>query len=149
MSKSITDLWPEEIARLVDALTKQFASALQDDAFELLSQGDEEAVQLRCRIVKADRSQVYLLEVRARVKNFDSRDMACTEAVDVLGYVIEQFFSSGREVIPPLDWAPFGLGGGEVLIRGDLRNQLIDEAADKLLARDVLSRDVAPREIDP
>ena len=41
-----------------------------------------------------------------------------------------EYFSEGRETLLPLDWQPHRFGEAEVLARGDVRNPVLDEAAD-------------------
>jgi len=135
------DLSQDNLRALTETLTRRFSAEIDREAFALTCEGDDEGLVLTCRLARDDRRGAYTVEVHSPVAHFENRTAARDEAVDAVGYVVEQYFSSGREVIPPLDWQPFSFGGPEVYIRGDLKNELLEDAADQLLAQDALPVD--------
>ncbi len=141
MPKRVNDLSDSDRKVLIDALNMRFKEYLDDDEFELLSESDDEAISIQCRLSREGSKEVYSVEVRAFIKDFKSRPAARDEAIDAVGYVVEQYLESGREVIPPLDWQSLSMGGPDVFIRGDIRNEALLAAADQLLAEDTWSLD--------
>ena len=136
MARKIVDLDPIEIANLVDALVERYDHVLEDEKFEIRSDGDEEGVQLHCRLAKLDRSWAFNLEVRAQIQDFSGRAEASRAAVDVEGYVLDCFFQGDRSLRPPLDWQVLKYGGDTLYFRGTIRNETLEDAADALLLQD-------------
>lgn len=121
--------------RVLSLLRERHAGSLRDERFELdvRKEGDEAVVALTLR--SDDRTSVYKMEAVIQ----RSKYQAMTEAqaidlsLDFLDWYLGEFFREDRDAFLPLDWKAHRFGDVDVLARGDLRNELLDDAADAWL----------------
>ncbi len=121
--------------RVLALLRERHAGSLRNEAFELdvRREGDEAVVCLTLR--SDDRTHVYRMEAaieRAKYKAM-SEPQAIDICLDFLDWYVGEYFREERDAYLPLDWKPHRFGDVEVLARGDLRNEFLDEAADAWL----------------
>jgi hypothetical protein len=121
--------------RVLALLRDRHASSLRQETFELEvhREGDEAVVRLTLR--SEDRTDVYQME--AAIERAKYRAMTEAQAIDIcldfLDWYVGEYFREERDVFLPLDWQPHRFGDVEVLARGELRNELLDDAADAWL----------------
>ena len=125
----------DQRAKALKLLTDRHAGSLRDERFELevRKEGDEAVVQLTLR--SSDHTRVYAME--ATITRDKYQAMTQAQAIDVcldfLDWYVGEYFREDRDAFLPLDWQPHRFGDLEVLARGDLHNELLDEAADAWL----------------
>lgn len=126
---------PEYRTRVLALLHERHAGSLRDERFELevRKEGDEAVVRLTLR--SNDRTQVYWMEAAIEREKYQA--MTEIQAIDVcldfLDWYVGEYFREDRDAFLPLDWKPHRYGDVEVLARGELRNELLDDAADAWL----------------
>jgi len=133
MAEKTVDLDPRDAASLGRVLSKRYARVLKDETFEIRADGDREGVEIHCRLAKPDRTWVLSLKVRAQVQDFSSRPKATESAVDVVGFVLEKLLLGKKEKGLPLDWQKINYAGENLYFCGQIRNEVLEEAADALL----------------
>lgn len=133
MAKPLID--PQYRQRVLTLLRERHGSALRRERFELevRREGDEAVVCLTLR--RDDRTQVYTME--AAIERAKYRAMSQAQAIDIcldfLDWYLGEYFREERDLFLPLDWKPHRFGDVEVLARGELRNEFLDDAADAWL----------------
>lgn len=121
--------------RVLALLKDRHAGSLHDERFELdvRREGDEAVVCLTLR--SDDRTSVYKMEAVIQRSKYQAMTeaQAIDLALDFLDWYLGEYFREDRDAFLPLDWKPHRFGDVEVLARGDLRNELLDDAADAWL----------------
>ena len=88
-------------------------------------------------LVLANHKRTYVYEMSAALDTEDRRirsvDEAVTLTLDFLDWYLDQYFKADRHLLLPLDWQPHRFGDHQILARGDVKNQVLDEAADAWL----------------
>lgn len=133
MSKPLID--PAYKNRVLSLLHERHAGSLKRERFELdvRREGDEAIVCLTLR--SEDRTHVYKME--AAIERAKYQAMTEPQAIDIcldfLDWYVGEYFREDRDAFLPLDWKPHRFGDVEVLARGDVRNEFLDDAADAWL----------------
>ncbi|MFO0751100.1 MAG: hypothetical protein U1F43_36310 [Myxococcota bacterium] len=121
--------------KVLDALVERHGSMLRSETFDLDAhrEGDDAVVTLTLKT--HDRTNVYEMEAAVRRELYAAMTLpqAVDVALDFLDWYLGEYFREGRDAFLPLDWKPFRFGDLEVMARGELRNEFLDEAADAWL----------------
>lgn len=135
---------PESVSQVLSALNRRHAGMLRDEHFELGARLEQGTVVATLELVRSDRSSHYVMEAAKAVPDNGALDLEQTLdlCLDFLDWYLGEFFGEQRELLLPLDWQPHKFGEFEVLARGDLRNPVLEEAADAWLRGERL--EVAP-----
>lgn len=132
-NKPVLDpLYKQKVLRL---LNERHGQSLRSERFELEArrEGDEAVVKLVLR--SNDNTSVYTMEAAVE----SSKYPALTEAqavditLDFLDWYVGEYLREEREALLPLDWKSMRFGDLDVMARGDLRNEFLDDAADAWL----------------
>ena len=122
-------------ARVRRALQDRHGGALRDESFTVAARLEGDTVVATVTLARRDRSSVYRVE--AALSTADGRVPSEAEALDLaldfLDWHLGEYLRGGREVLLPLDWQPHRFGDHELLARGDLRNEALDDLADAWL----------------
>ena len=133
MGKNLIDADMEQ--QLLEALRKRHGTRLKDETLTVSAQMDGSNVVANLVLAKRDRTYVY--DMNAAVDSEDRRLRSVDEALDLvidfLDWYLGEYFKESREILLPLDWQPHQFGDYEVLARGDVRNEILDDAADAWL----------------
>jgi len=133
MAKPLTD--PAFRSKVLALMRERHAGSLRNERFELdvRKEGDEAVVSLTLR--SDDRTSVYTMQAALERAKYQamSEPQAIDICVDFLDWYVGEFFREDRDAFLPLDWKPHRYGDVDILARGDLRNELLDEAADAWL----------------
>lgn len=133
MAKPLTD--PAYRSKVLTLLRERHAGSLRNEHFELdaRKEGDEAVVSLTLR--NDDRTSVYKMEAAIERAKYPamSEPQAIDICVDFLDWYVGEYFREDRDAFLPLDWKPHRYGDVEILARGDMRNEFLDEAADAWL----------------
>lgn len=142
----------EDIANIITLLAARHAVFLKDEHFEIGGRVEPGFLELTAAIVNSEDTFRYEMEIRVPLKAMDtlldvSRDgrtgkepspsEARDIALDFLGYYLDEYFQSGRELLLPLDLQPFEFGEWTVWARGDITNPKLDRMADEIIAAGV------------
>lgn len=121
--------------KVLHTLTERHGSALRSEQFELdvVKEGDDAVVKLTLR--SFDRTHVYAMEAAVRREQYHAMTVAAAidVALDFLDWYLGEYFREDRDAFLPLDWKPYRFGDIEVMARGEVRNEFLDEAADAWL----------------
>lgn len=126
---------PEYQARVLALLHERHAASLRDERFEIEVRKEGDGVVVRLVLRSRDRTHVYWMEAAIEREKYQ----AMTEAqgidlcLDFLDWYLGEYFREDRDAFLPLDWKPHRYGDVEVLARGEVRNELLDDAADAWL----------------
>ncbi len=125
----------ETKTELLDALQRHHGRRLRDERFDVRARLEDGSVVVAIEIARRDRTSLYRVEAAKTVPEDESLTMMDTLhlCVDFLDWYLGQWFDSDRDLLLPLDWKPHRFGDYDVLARGDLRNPVLDEAAEAWL----------------
>src|SRR5688572_24228378 len=105
---------------------------LRNERFSLEVRKEGEDAVVRLTLESYDRTHLYWMEAAVRRSQYHA--MSLTASIDVsldfLDWYVGEYFREERDAFLPLDWKPFRFGDVEVLARGEVRNALLDDAAD-------------------
>ena len=128
----ITDQERQQILELLD---KRHGRFLRDEVFEVSAKTVQNMVVATIVLKRRDRTSVY--EMEAAVDSDDPRIRDKREAVDLaldfLDWYLGEYLQKQRQMLLPLDYQPHRFGEFEVMARGDINNQVLDELADAWL----------------
>jgi hypothetical protein len=133
MAKPLID--PTYRNKVLTLMHERHAGSLRNERFDLevRREGDEAVV---CLTLKSDdRTSVYTMEAAIERSKYlaMSEPQAIDICLDFLDWYVDEYFREERDAFLPLDWKSHTYGDVEVLARGDLRNEFLDEAADAWL----------------
>jgi hypothetical protein len=125
----------DDKTRLVKLLEKRHGQWLKDEAFEVSARTMQDLVVATVVLRRRDRTSVYEMEAALdgadpRIRNHHE---ALELALDFLDWYLGEYLGGQREVLLPLDFQPHRFGEFEVLARGDIHNEVLDELADAWL----------------
>lgn len=124
----------EDCDRIVGALQSQYAARLRDERFTVSGRVEPGFVELTVHLERLDRSQRYWMEFRAALaENRMAEEAARDLLLDFVGYYLDQYFESGRDLLLPLDFQPYEMGSHVVYARGDITHPTLDGEADRIL----------------
>lgn len=130
-----------EKRKILDLLVERHRAALRDEILELevsqAGQGGQAGEELVVALIlkREDRTAVYRMEATIERSQYPamSDSEALDHSLDFLDWYLGEYLREDRNVFLPLDWKPHQYGDIQVLARGDLTNELLDEAADAWL----------------
>ncbi len=132
--KEILD--PVAARRILAELKKRHSEDLGDS--ELSLEGHREGQRLLARLTLTNRDKTVHYPMEAGVSldgdTLKEEEEALATALEFLFGYLEQYFTSGGEVLLPIDWEPVDCGERALFARGWERNLALEEAADKWLA---------------
>ncbi len=121
---------------VLQALTERYREYEPDLEYTLVEHELPGGVELRCTIAQPDRSQVIDLDVR--VLGDDHKNLKPPDyvhlCIDVLGFLLDQYFIEEPGVLPPLDWQELDYAGARTYICGRERNEQVEMMANEFLA---------------
>ncbi len=126
---------PTYRTKVLGLLNERHGSALRAERFELDAIREHDDVIVRLVLRSDDRTHVYTMEavvVRDKYPAL-SETQAVDLAIDFLDWYVGEYFREERDAFLPLDWKPHQFGDLEVMARGELRNEFLDDAADAWL----------------
>lgn len=121
--------------KILDTLGRRHGGMLRNERFELDArrEGDDAVVTLV--LASHDRTSVYHMEAAVRREQYVAMTLAQSidVALDFLDWYLGEYFREERDAFLPLDWKPFRFGDVEVMARGELKNEFLDDMADAWL----------------
>ncbi len=125
----------EEKHQLLKLLGERYGKWLRDESFELSARMMQSLVVAKLVLRRRDRTSVYTME--AALDTDDPRLPTEREALDLaldfLDWYLGEYLGKQRQVLLPLDFKPHRFGEFEVLARGDIHNEVLDDLADAWL----------------
>jgi len=122
-------------ARIAALLDSRHGKSLRDETLDIAARVEGENPVMQVVLRSRDRSLVYTME--AALVRSDYPTIGLSEGLDVcvdfLDWYLGEYFREGRDAFLPLDWKKFRFGDLEVMARGDLRNDLLEDLADAWL----------------
>ncbi len=126
---------PQSQTQIVDALVSRHGGHLRGERFSVEARLDGETVVARVTLANPDRTYVYHME--SAVETSDSKVRSVAEglelALDFLDWYLGEYFRAERELLLPLDWKPHRFGDHEIMARGDVHNEVLEDLADAWL----------------
>lgn len=121
--------------RITESLIERFGTMLQHETLAVAARLEDRAVIVTLTLARHDDTFAYVMEAGFEVPEDDSvaAPAALELCVDFLEWYLDEYFREARELLLPLDWQPHRFGEHTVLARGDVRNPLLDDAADAWL----------------
>ena len=121
--------------RAVKVLRERHAATLRDETFTVSARLEADTVVATVTLARRDRTAVYRVEAAINTSDHRvrSQDEALELALDFLDWHMGEYLRGGRDVLLPLDWQPHRFADHELLARGDLRNEALDDLADAWL----------------
>lgn len=124
-----------DAARVTRTLQDRHGGALRDETFAVTARLEGDTVVATVTLARRDRTAVYRVE--AALSTADGQIPTHSEALDLaldfLDWHLGEYLRGGRETLLPLDWQPHRFGDHELLARGDLHNEALDDLADAWL----------------
>jgi hypothetical protein len=126
---------PNTRTRALALLDERHGSSLRNERFELDAVREDGDVIVRLVLRSDDRTHVYTMEATILREKYPalSESQAVDLSLDFLDWYVGEYLREERDVFLPLDWSPHQLGDLEVMARGELRNEFLDDAADAWL----------------
>jgi hypothetical protein len=125
----------ESHGRIIDGLVERHSPMMRQEGLRVAARLDDRAVIVTLVLARHDQSFEYTMEVGFDVPEDDSVATAAALdlCVDFLDWYLGEYFREERDLLLPLDWQPHRFGEHSVVARGDVRNPLLDDAADAWL----------------
>ncbi len=133
MAKSLMTV--SDHGRITESLQERFGTMLQQESLSVAARLEARAVIVTMTLARHDNTFEYVMEAGFEVPEDDSVavPVALELCLDFLDWYLGEYFREARELLLPLDWQPHRFGEHTVLARGDVRNPLLDDAADAWL----------------
>ncbi len=121
--------------KILAVLSERHGSWLRNERFTISARRAGETVVAEVELASLDRTFVYQLAAALPRDKYAGleEDEALDLCLDFVDWYLGEFFASQREVLLPLDYQPHRFGDVEVLAKGELRNEFLDDAADAWL----------------
>ena len=121
--------------RITESLVERFGTMLQQESLSIAARMEDKAVIVTMTLARHDKTFEYVMEAGFEVPEDDSvaAPAALELCLDFLDWYLGEYFREASELLLPLDWQPHRFGEHTVLARGDVRNPLLDDAADAWL----------------
>jgi hypothetical protein len=122
-------------ARVLSLLVERHGASLKNERFELDVRREDGDAVVRLVLRSDDRTHVYTMEAVVLRERYPalSEAQAIDIGLDFLDWYVGEYFREERDAFLPLDWKPHTFGDLEVMARGELRNEFLDDAADAWL----------------
>jgi hypothetical protein len=128
-------LTAESKAELIALFTQRHGRHLRDERIVLNATLKDKTVVVMLSLNRYDKTCDYVMEAAKGVP--DNGHMTLDETrelcFDFIDWYLVQYFENDRELLLPLDWQPHRFGEIELMARGDIKNAVLDEAADAWL----------------
>ena len=133
MAKSLMTV--SDHGRITESLQERFGTMLQQESLSVAARLEARAVIVTMTLARHDNTFEYVMESGFEVPEDDSVavPVALELCLDFLDWYLGEYFREARELLLPLDWQPHRFGEHTVLARGDVRNPLLEDAADAWL----------------
>jgi len=121
--------------RILDQLAKRHGSALRNEHFEVDARKEGEDAVVSLVLSTDDRTSVYRMEAAIHREQYVAMTLqqSIDVALDFLDWYLGEYFREERDAFLPLDWKAFRFGDVEVMARGEVRNEFLDDMADAWL----------------
>jgi hypothetical protein len=128
-------LTAENASAIVATLETRHSRKLRDERFTVAARMEDRTVIVDLTLARLDGTFDYEMQAAKTVPEDGSLTVAETLdlCLDFLDWYLARFFEEDRELLLPLDFQPHRFGEHDVLARGDVRNPLLDDAADAWL----------------
>ncbi len=128
-------LTAEAASTIVSALETRHSRKLRDERFTVSARMEDRTVIVELALARLDQTFLYEMSAAKLVPADGSLSVAeCLElCLDFLDWYLGRYFEEDRELLLPLDYQAHRIGEHEVLARGDVKNPLLDDAADAWL----------------
>lgn len=128
----------KETDEIVAALTKQYARSISGETFLVSGRFEPGFLHMEVELHRRDDSSGYLMQFRcALAENKIGQAEALDVTVDFVGWYLDQYFESSRELLLPLDFQPYNMGEKVVFACGDIDNPRLTKMADEILERGI------------
>jgi hypothetical protein len=126
---------PAYRAKVLALLVERHGAALRGERFELDATREDGDVVVRLTLRSDDRTHVYAMEAVVLRDKYPAllESQATDLALDFLDWYVGEYLREERDAFLPLDWKPHQFGDLEVMARGEVRNEFLDDAADAWL----------------
>ena len=133
MEKALLD--SESHSKLIDLLGTRHGRYFRSESLSLSARMQDGSVVVRMTLERHDRTLLYWMEAAKAVPEDESltQDETLDLCMDFLDWYLGEYFASERSILLPLDWKVHRFGDHELLARGDVRNPVLDDAADAWL----------------
>jgi hypothetical protein len=128
-------LTAETASTIVSTLETRHSRKLRDERFTVSARMEDRVVIVELLLARLDQTFLYEMSVAKPVPEDGSLSVAeCLDlCLDFLDWYLGRYFEEDRDLLLPLDYQPHRIGEHEVLARGDVKNPLLDDAADAWL----------------
>lgn len=133
--KRAPPLLPAIRAKALNLLNERHGGSLRDERFELEARREDGDAIVSLVLRSDDRTHVYTMEAVILREKYPalSELQAVDIALDFLDWYVGEYLREDRDAFLPLDWKAHQFGDLEVMARGELRNEFLDDAADAWL----------------
>ncbi len=133
--KTTPPLDPTVRNKALGLLVERHGAALHNERFELDARREDGDVIVRLVLRSDNRTQVYTMEAVVLREKYPglSESQAVDISLDFLDWYVGEYLREERDAFLPLDFKPHVLGDIELMARGELRNEFLDDAADAWL----------------
>ena len=127
----------EEANELASAMDDKYRIGLNGRSFAIEAQVVEAGVTVKVTLENEDRSFVYPVEARMSFKNEEmTENKAVLFLVDYIDTYFEEYLlEEDEELYLPIDWAKHTYDAVEFEIRGQMKNEQLEELADDFLKK--------------
>lgn len=124
-----------ELKKIQETWQRRFQQDIQDELFEISGLFKGSVVVIKLILANADRSFYYEIEGAFDFANNPKikRAEGKYKVLDLIDQYLIEFFESGREVNLHLDWKEYLVGDFTLHMKGEIRNLLVEDMANKLL----------------
>ena len=128
-------LTAEDCHSLAQAMESKYKMGLKGRKFSIEASVNGRTVAVVVSLARMDRSYVYPVEARMLYEKEEmSRGEAAVFLIDYIDAYFEEFlYEEDEQLYLPIDWADHHYEAVDFQIRGQIRNQLLEDQADKLL----------------
>lgn len=136
----------EDKAAVLDILLQRYAHRLQNERFVVDGRVEPGFVELRLILERNDGTFRYDMRFYASLKdNHISADEGRDLVIDFMGYYLDRYFRSNRQVMLPLEYLEFRFGEHKVFARGDVTNPRLEALADEIIEKGITISPDDPR----
>lgn len=134
-AKRAPPLDPTLRAKALGLLNERHGGSLRDERFELEARREDGDAIVSLVLRSDDRTHVYTMEAVVLREKYPalSEPQAVAISLDFLDWYVGEYLREERDAFLPLDWKVHQFGDLEIMARGDLRNEFLDDAADAWL----------------
>ena len=134
-TRNAPPLDPNYRAKALGLLIERHGASLRNERFELDARREDGDAIVRLMLCSDDRTHVYTMEAVILREKYPalSESQAVEISLDFLDWYVGEYFAEDRDAYLPLDWKSHTYGDLEVMARGEVRNEFLDDAADAWL----------------